>query len=103
MSLNAKSDWFSFLVSDAATSHAILSLVSLNRDLDRGNAVSSATLHHRSNAIQHVRRRLGNVNDRREREVLAGTVAILAMADVSMQVRSCKQTSDPYSASKIQP
>jgi hypothetical protein len=86
MSINAKSDWFSFLVSDAAICHAILSLASLNRDLVRGDAVSRSTLYHRVRAIRHVRRRLGDIEDRNTREVLAGTVAILAMADASQRL-----------------
>lgn len=66
MSLNAKSDWFSFLISDAATAYGTLSLVSLNRDLERGNAVSVVTLYHRALAMNLGRERLGNLDDRTE-------------------------------------
>jgi hypothetical protein len=51
MAINAKQNGFSFVIADASTAQAFLSLISMDRDLVRGLPASPLTIHHRTAAI----------------------------------------------------
>lgn len=78
--INAKHDWFTFIIQDKAATHATLSFVSLNRDLEEGSKVSSWTLHHRMRAIQLIRDGIENASSH-PTDGLIGAVALVAITE----------------------
>lgn len=80
MSIHADRDWFSFTMSENSMAQATLCLVSLNRDFAKGTTVSSVTLHHRAAAMEQLKNEIDGTKVV-DRETVAGTVAILAIAE----------------------
>lgn len=80
MSIHSDKEWFNFALSESSMAQATLCLASLNRDFARGGAVSSITLHHRAAAMEQLRKEIDDTNVV-GRETVAGTVAILAIAE----------------------
>lgn len=78
--INAKKDWFAFIIEDPAATHATLSFVALNRDLEEGTTVSAWTLNHRHKALQLVRRELAK-EQTLPKDALIGAVALLAITE----------------------
>lgn len=79
MSIHADKDWFNFTMSETSLSQATLCLVSLNKDFAHGTTVSPTTLHHRAAAMKQLKQEISTPGT--ERETVAGTVAILAIAE----------------------
>ncbi|KAF2163075.1 hypothetical protein M409DRAFT_26521 [Zasmidium cellare ATCC 36951] len=80
MSIHGDKEWFSFTMSENSMAQATLCLVSLNRDFAKGTAVSSVTLHHRAAAMEQLKNEIDGTRIV-DRETVAGTVAILAIAE----------------------
>ncbi|KAK4495443.1 hypothetical protein PRZ48_013774 [Zasmidium cellare] len=79
MSIHADKDWFAFTMTANSMAQATLCLVSLNRDFASGTTVSSTTLHHRAAAMAQLKDEISGTDV--DRETVAGTVAILAIAE----------------------
>lgn len=80
MSIHGDREWFNFTMSENSMAQATLCLVSLNRDFAQGTTVSSTTLHHRAAAMEQLKKEIDGTKVV-EREAVAGTVAILAIAE----------------------
>lgn len=78
--IHAKKDWFAFIIEDPAATHATLSFVALNRDLEQGTTLSAWTLSHRYKAVQLIRRQLGEERGL-PRDAMIGAVALLAITE----------------------
>lgn len=78
--LTPKQDWFAFIIEDAAATHATLSFVSLNRDLEMDGAVSAWSLHHRTRALQIIRTELKKTMTT-PKDSLIGAIALLAITE----------------------
>lgn len=78
--INARKDWFTFVIEDQAATHATLSFVSLNRDLETGRVKSPMTLHHRMRAMQLVQTGIRKA-DPHLNDALIGAIALLAITE----------------------
>lgn len=85
MTLNAKKGWFAYFMSESVIAQASLAFVSLNRDLDKGERPSAATLQYKAAAIREAHQMLEQgASD--ATETLAGTVAMLLTMEVGVAV-----------------
>jgi hypothetical protein len=83
VAIHPKKDWFCCFITHPATTHATLTLVSLDRDLNRGRSVSPETVYHRAAALRHARALIANGLQMSDDDLatLAGCVAVLISAD----------------------
>lgn len=83
MAINAKKEWFQYVITHDATTHATLAQVSLDIDFVRGQPASIATLYHQAEAIRLARTLVGESSES-ALQVLAGTAALLITTEVSV-------------------
>jgi hypothetical protein len=82
MSIHDNKEWFAIAMYNTSISQATLSLVSLNRDLERGVAVSAVTLHHRAAAMKLLQEEIDAEGGNLDQGLVAGTVALLTIGEV---------------------
>ncbi len=84
VAINFESDWLDFVLSDKATSHALLALLALSFDADvKATYCCFRSNRHSAAAVELVRRQLSNTSGVPDDTTIC-TVALLTVSEVSL-------------------